>query len=119
MIIYKGYYHFEKSGGRIIPSDVGRGSGALSVILRPELPQYIICVEKRDLLEEQVRAVLHELAHIGLEHDKFVREGYLANLFETTEINKLAEFEATRFYNKNPPLINKIREMIQTTNQKK
>ncbi|MDO8460497.1 MAG: ImmA/IrrE family metallo-endopeptidase [Nanoarchaeota archaeon] len=109
MIIYKGYYHFRKGNGSIAACSCEgvngyRNANLMIVFMQPR--KYYIGVNNKDSLEEQVKSVLHEFAHIGLEHPFIKLDS------ETPEMNARAEDEAIRFYNKNSPLVGRIREIL-------
>lgn len=118
MIIYKGWYHFKREKGFITKVDMGKHHhGTLIGCHSPE--EWDIWVNENDSLEEQVKTVLEELAHLGLEHDTITKESldekYKAQREEaegTSPIKKIIDAEVEKFYLRNPPLLQKIREML-------
>ena len=68
MIIYKGYYYFKKALSKIIRFSIfNKTHGSIGSLGE----SYIICVKKDDPLEDQIKTILHELAHLGLEGKNF------------------------------------------------
>ena len=128
MIIYEGYYYFKKNGGKIIKAGI-RAKGILSTLSDISSKSYIIQVKQDDPLEEQVKTVLHELAHLGLEgknlddfDSDFTKNMALGKLSQKQKI-KMKELEnkidilTEDFYNRNPPLISYIRENLLFNNR--
>ncbi|MEK6830735.1 MAG: hypothetical protein AABX77_01785 [Nanoarchaeota archaeon] len=119
MIIYKGYYYFKKSNGIVLKINTYNNwkHGSIGTIGE----RIYIELNKEDSLEEQVKTVIHELAHLGLEGENFdkihkIKYDLLAFSDEDIKIIKEVENKINRevenFYYRDPPLVNYIREKL-------
>lgn len=119
MIIYKGWYYFRKNKGSIRKIDMINGyHGILSGCVYHD--EWDIQVNKNDCLEEQVKSILEELAHLGLEHNVLLTESldekYKAQKDEIegkSKTKKIINTEIKNFYSRNPPLIKFIKNLLQ------
>ena len=71
----------------------------------------LIYVNQNDELEMQVKSVVHELAHIGLELEEFLY-GSMVIPKNIKDIETKVEKLTDEFYDRNPPLLQKIRGML-------
>ena len=119
MIIWKGYYYFRKSGGWIYQTNLKKGHHGTLRKGHSKEEGYLfdIIVRKRDKLEEKVKTILHELGHIGAEYEIMTNPScsdmpgapdYALN----SETILAIERATMNFYYRNPPLVQKIRELL-------
>lgn len=125
MIIYRGYYLFRKAQGKIIKSRI-RVSGLLYTFGE----SYLIQVKEDDILEEQIKTILHELAHLGLEGKNFdeidpeLTENFMFGRLSLEQkklivkIEEDVEKESGNFYERNPPLVDYIRKKLSSNHNK-
>ena len=112
MIIYKGYYYFRKYNGKIIKVDytnIARGNIIGVKGIGHNSGSVVIGVNKKDALDVQIRTVLHEFAHLGLEHDVVMGITFPE---ESNIDEKDIELEAIKTYNRKPALIEWIERQL-------
>jgi len=126
MIIYKGYYYFKKGNGIITKINTYNNydHGEIGKIGE----QFYIKIEKEDPLEEQVKTVLHELAHLGLEgknfdkFDPYFTDNMMLGKLSNEQKNRMIELEneidkdVENFYERNSPLVDHIRKKLSDYN---
>ncbi len=118
MIIWKGYYYFKKGKGRILQTDLEQGHRG-SLYRRGS--SFDIIIRENDPLEEKVITVLHELAHIGVEYEimqnPFLNKPGITDNLLDSKVNQEVDKATQEFYNRNPTLVQKIRELLEYRNK--
>ena len=114
MIIYKGYHHFRKHNGQITKGFFRESPGGWLAKL---LNNFSIMVKEDDPLEVQVRTVIHELAHLGLEYEELTdlqKTGHPTRSDAELEPGLIEKIERAteQFYNRNPSLVQYLRDWL-------
>jgi len=126
MIIYKGYYIFVKHNGLIRKSKMNNPFHGCTGISDSDLYGILICVRTQDPLETQVKSVLHELAHLGLEFQQMQKED-VSTMYQrqeaeyngTSEVGRRINEEVEKFYKRDPPLVDEIRRWLNPSYDRK
>ena len=123
MEVYRGYYLFRKGGGEVIMiHDV---LWQASILVTPSLKRYDIIVLHNDSLEEQVKSLIHEFVHIGIEEDYLINCPLMLRGMAEEDFNsyigiieKKIENAAIEVYNCQPFFVGHLRELILRSRQK-
>jgi len=125
MEIYKGFYYFRKHNGKIKKCSYFKNhiNGSLvRVVGGGEGLSFHIMVNKKDSLKEQIKTVLHEFSHLGIEYEYIIKAHKLASMevistLAPLKLEKRIEENVEIFYLRNPPLIRWIEKKLTTYNQ--